>query len=134
MDPPVLISPMAKRRFPRSSSSPRLLKSLLAVVVFITGSTVSYFFNKKESVPAARSPISTSQPSSAEISLTTVTKIIDGDTLELANKEHVRLIGIDTPESKRNAKAKKDSGRTGMDIEKIVTLGKKAKNFPSTLF
>ena len=62
-----------------------------------------------------------------------VVRAIDGDTLELANKEHVRLIGIDTPESRKNEKALKDSRRSGMDVNTIVGLGQKAKSFVQQL-
>ena len=62
-----------------------------------------------------------------------VIRAIDGDTLELENKEHVRLIGVDTPESRKNEKAIKDSQRTGTDIETIIQLGQKAKNFTKHL-
>lgn len=56
-----------------------------------------------------------------------VQKVIDGDTIELADGRHVRLIGIDTPESRKNEKAKRDSARSNTDLEKIVQMGLKAK-------
>jgi micrococcal nuclease len=56
-----------------------------------------------------------------------VTKVIDGDTIELETGEHVRLIGIDTPESRKNEKAKKDSLRTRTDLDTIVKMGLEAK-------
>jgi len=59
----------------------------------------------------------------------TVERVIDGDTLKLTNGERVRLIGIDTPESKPNDKAKRDSERTGQDIETINKMGKEATEF-----
>jgi len=48
-----------------------------------------------------------------------VERVIDGDTLKLTNSEQVQLIGIDTPESRPNDKAKRDSERTGQDLETI---------------
>ena len=62
-----------------------------------------------------------------------VTKVIDGDTFEIASGEHVRLIGIDTPESRVNPKARRDSDRTGEDILTIVSRGKEATNFTKQL-
>jgi len=59
----------------------------------------------------------------------TVERVIDGDTLKLTNGERVRLIGIDTPESKPNDKAKRDSKRTGQDLETINKMGQKAMEF-----
>lgn len=59
----------------------------------------------------------------------TVERVIDGDTIKLTNGESVRLIGIDTPESRVNAKTKRDSERTGQDIETITKMGKEATEF-----
>ncbi len=42
---------------------------------------------------------------------TTVVRIVDGDTLKVrywGKEESIRLIGIDTPESRANKKAKKE--------------------------
>lgn len=65
-----------------------------------------------------------------------VLRVIDGDTLKVeveGRKESVRLIGIDTPESKANAKAFKDSTRNGEDLAAIVQQGKKAAAFTRSL-
>jgi endonuclease YncB( thermonuclease family) len=63
----------------------------------------------------------------------TVTRCIDGDTLQLSNGEKVRLIGVDTPESKNNAKTRRDSKRTGQDIKTITAMGKEAVEFTRKL-
>ena len=68
--------------------------------------------------------------------IATVIKVIDGDTLKIkyqSSEENIRLIGIDTPESKINKKAKKDSKRSGQDIKTIIALGDKAANFTRSL-
>ncbi len=68
--------------------------------------------------------------------LVTVIKIIDGDTLWVyygGQREKVRLIGIDTPESKVNTKAKRDAEKTGQDIEIITAMGKRATKYVSSL-
>lgn len=66
-----------------------------------------------------------------------VTKVYDGDTFEckLENGERVkvRLIGIDTPESKRNKKAYRDAQRSGKSVEEIVRLGQKAAEYTERL-
>jgi len=65
-----------------------------------------------------------------------VDKITDGDTLKViyrGDREGVRLIGIDTPESRKNAKAKKDARRSGEDVETITALGKKATAYTKSL-
>jgi len=62
-----------------------------------------------------------------------VTRTIDGDTIELSNGEHVRLIGIDTPESRDNPKLKRDATWTGQDKQAIITMGKRATEFTKKL-
>ncbi len=61
-----------------------------------------------------------------------ITKISDGDTflIEVNGKtEKVRLIGIDTPESKDNLKAKKDAARNSADLDAMVRQGIEARRF-----
>jgi len=59
----------------------------------------------------------------------TVERVIDGNTLKLTNGERVRLIGIDAPESRDNDKARRDSKRTGQDLETITKMGQEATEF-----
>ncbi len=61
-----------------------------------------------------------------------VLRVVDGDTfvcLLNGKKERVRLIGVDTPESRPNKKAFRDSRRSGISLEKIIEMGKKATRF-----
>ncbi len=66
-----------------------------------------------------------------------VVKVYDGDTfkcrLENGEEVKVRLIGIDTPESRRNRKAYRDAERSGKSVEEIVRLGKMASEFTKRL-
>jgi micrococcal nuclease len=74
-------------------------------------------------------------PSHAEVTAK-VLWVVDGDTLKIefeGKKESIRLIGIDTPESRINPKAKKDAERSRQDIETIIAQGKKAAAFVKTL-
>lgn len=62
----------------------------------------------------------------------TVKRVIDGDTIIVTmdgKDETVKLIGIDAPENEPNDKAKRDSERTGQDLETIIKMGQKAKKF-----
>jgi len=62
---------------------------------------------------------------------TAVVRIVDGDTLKVrywGKEESIRLIGIDTPESRVNKKAKMDAKRSGQDIKTITAMDKRATN------
>ena len=63
-------------------------------------------------------------------------KVVDGDTLKIEHQgriESLRLIGIDTPESRINKKAQKDAARSGEDIKKIISLGQEATRYVKIL-
>lgn len=65
-----------------------------------------------------------------------VLSIVDGDTVKVIyhhREESIRLIGIDTPETRPNKKAIKDAQRVKSDIETITSQGKEAKNFVKSL-
>ncbi len=67
---------------------------------------------------------------------TTVTRIIDGDAIQALYggvEKRIRLIGIDTPESRVNRKAMKDANMSEHDIEAIVEMGTKAKAYVNGL-
>ncbi|NPA41123.1 MAG: thermonuclease [Aquificae bacterium] len=77
------------------------------------------------------------QPQQGDRVPCTVVKVYDGDTfkcrLQDGREVKVRLIGIDTPESKRNRKAKRDAEKSGKSLEEIVSLGKKSSAFTKKL-
>jgi micrococcal nuclease len=62
-----------------------------------------------------------------------VTRVIDGDTIQLESGERVRLIGIDTPEMHDSDKLHRDSQRSGQDVRTITAMGKKAYEFTRAL-
>ena len=62
----------------------------------------------------------------------TLVRVVDGDTvIVLVNgrKERVRLIGIDTPESRPNRKAERDVRELGVRMEVMLRAGREAKEF-----
>ncbi|WP_461830164.1 thermonuclease family protein [Aquifex sp.] len=67
----------------------------------------------------------------------TVLRVYDGDTfkcrLEGGKEVKVRLIGVDTPESSKNIKAYRDAEKAKADINEVIELGKKAKEFTKSL-
>ncbi len=65
-----------------------------------------------------------------------VEKVTDGDTIIVSvngARLRVRLIGIDTPESSDNAKARRDSSKYRQNLNALVAMGKKASEFAKTL-
>ena len=62
-----------------------------------------------------------------------VKRVIDGDTIELENRERVRFIGIDTPEVWPSNKLERDVKRTKKDRETIIRMGKAASKFTKSL-
>ena len=73
---------------------------------------------------------------SQALETTTVTRVVDGDTIKVrywGKEESIRLIGIDTPESRANKKAKRDAKRSGQDIKTITAMGKRATEYVKSL-
>src|SRR3989338_6554583 len=62
-----------------------------------------------------------------------VTRVIDGDTLELSNGQKVRLIGVDTPELHYSDKLLRDAKSSHRDIQVIQGLGRGAAYFTKGL-
>jgi micrococcal nuclease len=58
-----------------------------------------------------------------------VVHVIDGDTVKVrvgSRHEHLRLIGIDTPESRPNRRSEMQSSRAHQDQKSILKLGQRA--------
>ena len=62
-----------------------------------------------------------------------VTKVIDGDTIVLSGGQSLRLIGIDTPETRINKRIYWQAQRSQKDVQAIMSLGKKAGSFTRSL-
>ena len=54
-------------------------------------------------------------------------RVIDGDTLFLANSEYVRLIGVDTPETKHPQKPVEYFGKEAYEFAKRMVQGKEVR-------
>lgn len=67
---------------------------------------------------------------------TTIIKVVDGDTLRIeyqGQKETIKLIGIDAPESKLNRKAEQDAIRNSESLITIASMGIDATNYSKSL-
>ncbi len=62
-----------------------------------------------------------------------ISRVIDGDTLKLANGPRVRLIGIDTPEMYKSKKLYRDARRSKHDLQTIQELGRRSYAFTRKL-
>lgn len=66
-----------------------------------------------------------------------ILRVVDGDTLRIdippLGDTAVRLIGIDTPECRRNKRADLQSQESSRDIEVILEMGKKASSYMKSL-
>lgn len=60
----------------------------------------------------------------------TVCRVVDGDTIWASDYDKsIRILGIDTLESKPNRRAYKQATNANVDVDKIVEQGKVAKSF-----
>lgn len=65
-----------------------------------------------------------------------VVKVLDGDTLIVAigsRHEHVRLIGIDTPESRPNRRAEKQAQERHLNQGTVLQMGHRAAEYSRSL-
>lgn len=68
--------------------------------------------------------------------LATVSEVVDGDTVRLIfpeGNESVRLIGIDTMESRENQRAYRQAITFGVSLRTVLSLGKEASRHLGTL-
>lgn len=62
-----------------------------------------------------------------------VVHVYDGDTIKLADGQRVRLVGIDTPESRENRKLFRDARRSRQDAGDILRMGRMAAAYTRSL-
>jgi len=102
----------------------KLLKKRLAVAVILTIMAFIFsFFSPLPPVPKniKPSPQTTSSPLS---SLVKVTRVIDGDTIEIEGGKKIRYIGINTPELHDPRKPIQCYGKEAMEENKRLVEGK----------
>lgn len=115
----------------RRAKYTKLLGSLLFVLaVFLLGDNV-------DTTTSPLSPALTSQGADVAspatptqqtaLNLFLVTRVIDGDTVEIAGGQHVRYIGIDTPESVDPRKPVQCFGKEASQRNTELVLGKEVR-------
>ena len=114
-----------RRRAVKYSSTTTILITIILMIAY------TYYRSPSRHIA---SPQSTQVEGTNGSSMTcNVISVTDGDTfkcrLSKGKEESIRLIGVDTPASKINEKAKRDAKRSGQDLGTIVSFGKKAANF-----
>ena len=113
----------------RSSWSKFLITAILAAAYFIYK---NYFVEKTlaplpEPEIVATAPPTTTQAataSAANLEQALVSKVVDGDTIQLSDGRKVRYIGIDTPETVHPSKAVECYGQEASVKNKELVLGK----------
>jgi micrococcal nuclease len=73
---------------------------------------------------AAAAPVARGSPASGPV---LVARVIDGDTIQLASGERVRLIGVDTPETKHPQKPVERFGHEASAFTKHLVEGKRVR-------
>jgi micrococcal nuclease len=117
---------MRRRKMPYLRM-PGMKKSPAALLIALISAGLIYVASDRVKVPVDN-PVD-----KGDYSDILAAKVIDGDTIALENGERVRLIGIDTPESRINEKLKLDARRSGRDYAAITAMGKKAAKFTRQL-
>jgi hypothetical protein len=72
-------------------------------------------------------PATPGTPAPAQPQVAKVTRVIDGDTLKLSTGEEVRLIGVDTPETKHPRKPVEYFGKEASAFTKQLVEGKEVR-------
>jgi len=80
-------------------------KTSLVAIMFSIGILIGYFLQTPCKV-CAPCPKTSPLTATSEAQLVRVTRVIDGDTIELENGQKVRYIGIDTPELNNSRQSK----------------------------
>jgi Staphylococcal nuclease homologue len=76
---------------------------------------------------ATQSPTQPTPPPGAHSQIVGVTHVIDGDTLELSTGDKVRLIGVDTPETKDPRKPVQSFGKEATAFTHRTVAGKRVR-------
>src|SRR3989339_1018840 len=97
----------------------------IVIALILMGENTSVFFGKLQSFEdIAQGTNALSEVDVRNFQKTVATKVIDGDTIEIASGEHVRYIGVDTPETVHPKKSVQCFGKEASNKNKALVEGK----------
>lgn len=97
----------------------------IIVLLLLTGENTSIFLDKLQSFEEiAKETNALGEIDIRQMEKVHVTKVIDGDTIEIESGEHVRYIGVDTPETVHPKKSIQCFGKEASNKNKALVEGK----------
>ena len=122
---------MSRRRGRSTGFSNSIARVLIVVVLGLAGvwaKSQGWLTSLPSSAPATKTtssaPGSTNSTDVAGDSATLVERVVDGDTLVVSGGERIRLIGVDTPETKHPNKPVQPFGKEAYEFTKRTVEGK----------
>jgi micrococcal nuclease len=83
--------------------------------------------NHRANTVAGAEAVKPVKPAPAQPQIAKVSRVIDGDTLQLSTGEEVRLIGVDTPETKHPRKSVEYFGKEASAFTKHLVEGREVR-------
>lgn len=97
----------------------------MVILFILSGEKTSIFFEQSKGFSdIAKETNALSEVNVRNFQKTHVTKVIDGDTIEIESGEHVRFIGVDTPETVHPKKSVQCFGKEASNKTKALLEGK----------
>jgi len=114
----------------RVRATRRLARRLLvALIVALVVALAGPRFVSAPAPTAARKPPSAGVPVEAPARSGTVTRVYDGDTIEVSGVGKVRLIGIDAPDGYNLERALSQAHLYGLEVEQVKAWADRATEF-----
>lgn len=96
-------------------------KRIVTAVVLVTAALYTQWLSQPDAIHTTVSPTATPRP--APDGLVRVSKVVDGDTIEIEGGAHIRYIGVNTPETVHPTKAVECFGKEASDYNKKLLEG-----------